>query len=203
MKTHELKTVQPFFDEVLAGRKNFEFRKNDRGFETGDILILKEYDKESDTYSGREIKVKVDYILENYYSFDLQDFCIMSVSNLDAKKELIELRRVKEEYLSVAPRLEKFAELKGHWSTILFIPQDLGFEHQTHKPKGHHTMDVFHKDGFATTKGDDGLWIVQHGENIMKFKINNKFEAFVIFNALGLKLDQRTDFELVVNDEEE
>lgn len=117
--------------------------------------------------------------------------------------ELMQLRRIKEEYLSVAPRLEKFAELKGHWSTILFIPQDLGFEHQTHKPKGHHTMDVFHKDGFATTKGSDGLWIVQHGKNIMKFKINSKFEAFVIFNALGLKLDQRTDFELVVNDEEE
>lgn len=202
MNTHELKTVQPFFDEVMAGRKKFEFRKNDREFKTGDILILKEYDKEKDEYSGREIKVRVDYILENYYSFDLQDFCIMSVSSLDSVQELIDLRQMKQEYLSVTPRLEKFAELKGHWSTILFIPQDLGFEHQTQKPKGHHTMDIFHKDGFATTKGADGLWIVQQGDNTMKFKINNKLEAFVIFNALGLKLDQRTDFELITEEEE-
>ena len=38
MITHELKLYTIFCDDVLSGRKNFEIRNNDRGFQTGDHI---------------------------------------------------------------------------------------------------------------------------------------------------------------------
>ena len=35
---HELKLGWNFCDPVLSGRKTFELRKNDRGFQTGDLI---------------------------------------------------------------------------------------------------------------------------------------------------------------------
>ena len=37
---HELKCWERYFDAVADGRKTFEVRKNDRAFQTGDILEL-------------------------------------------------------------------------------------------------------------------------------------------------------------------
>lgn len=39
-QTHLLKTVQPFYNDVAAGRKTAELRFNDRGYAVGDILLL-------------------------------------------------------------------------------------------------------------------------------------------------------------------
>jgi hypothetical protein len=41
---HELKIWPQYFDAVMTGRKNFEVRKNDRGFQAGDVVILREWD---------------------------------------------------------------------------------------------------------------------------------------------------------------
>lgn len=60
---HELKTWQFYYADVISGNKNFEVRKGDRNFEVGDTLHLKEYDPHSNTYTGRECRVKVGYIL--------------------------------------------------------------------------------------------------------------------------------------------
>lgn len=43
MNKHELKLDTKFFSDVKSGKKNFEIRNNDRGFEIGDILELKKY----------------------------------------------------------------------------------------------------------------------------------------------------------------
>lgn len=43
MKIHELKCWPLEFRAAHSGRKRFEVRKNDRGFETGDIVILHEF----------------------------------------------------------------------------------------------------------------------------------------------------------------
>ena len=47
---HELKTEQKYFKEVVAGRKTFEMRVNDRDFNVGDFLALNEIDKKRELY---------------------------------------------------------------------------------------------------------------------------------------------------------
>lgn len=66
MKTHELKTVQPHFDHVRSGAKRAEIRRDDRGFAVGDVLVLREYDATTDSYSGREVEVRVTHVLAGY-----------------------------------------------------------------------------------------------------------------------------------------
>lgn len=38
MKTHKIKLLLNFCDDVLSGRKSFEIRENDRGYQTGDHI---------------------------------------------------------------------------------------------------------------------------------------------------------------------
>ncbi len=62
MIAHELKTWPDPFRAVASGRKKHEVRKFDRNFEVGDLLILQEYDPNTNLYSGQELKVHVSYI---------------------------------------------------------------------------------------------------------------------------------------------
>lgn len=69
MTTHELKTIVPYFEEVRTGRKNFEFRKNDRHFQRGDGLWLREWHVRKgspDVYTGREILCTISYVLTDF-----------------------------------------------------------------------------------------------------------------------------------------
>jgi ASC-1-like (ASCH) protein len=59
---HKLKTINPYFNDVYAGRKTFEVRIDDRKYKEGDTLTLQEYVNGQKT--GAEITVSVDYILE-------------------------------------------------------------------------------------------------------------------------------------------
>ena len=60
---HKLKTWPTFFYDVVMGSKTFEIRKNDRGFNVGDELILQEYEPDTKTYTGEEFSVMVDYTI--------------------------------------------------------------------------------------------------------------------------------------------
>lgn len=42
-RIHEVKSVQPHFDDVASGRKTAELRLDDRGYEVGDTLRQLEY----------------------------------------------------------------------------------------------------------------------------------------------------------------
>lgn len=44
MTTHRLKTWPVYWDAVASGDKNFEVRRDDRGFQKGDILELAKYE---------------------------------------------------------------------------------------------------------------------------------------------------------------
>jgi len=79
---HELKTWEEFFEQIWSGDKRFELRRNDRGFEVGDTLILREWDRQNERYTGRSIEALVTYILEgdNFANFGLmKGFCCMEI----------------------------------------------------------------------------------------------------------------------------
>lgn len=60
---HDLKTWPAFFAAVLAGDKRFELRRDDRDYQVGDTLLLREWDPETQEYSGREVTAPVTYIV--------------------------------------------------------------------------------------------------------------------------------------------
>lgn len=63
---HELKTYPKYFQETIEGsNKPFEIRKNDRNFQVGDVLLLKEWDNIK--YTGREVGAMVRYILDDKF----------------------------------------------------------------------------------------------------------------------------------------
>lgn len=75
MKIHELKIQPHYFEKVVSREKTFELRKNDRDFQVGDVLVLKEWEYEllekndfgeerwgNPHYTGREIKKKITYV---------------------------------------------------------------------------------------------------------------------------------------------
>lgn len=65
-KTHELKIYPKYFEEILDGKKTFEIRKDDRDFQVGDSIVLKEWDNIK--YSGREIQAIIKYMLMMHLS---------------------------------------------------------------------------------------------------------------------------------------
>lgn len=63
MKTHELKTNLNILKMYLVAIKTFEVRKNDRNFEVGDIITLREF--ENGKFTGKSINVEIVYILND------------------------------------------------------------------------------------------------------------------------------------------
>jgi hypothetical protein len=70
-QTHHLKTNLEVFQHSWEGTKTFEVRFNDRNFQVGDLLVLRENATDEAgrhlSYTGRYIKAKISYILEAKY----------------------------------------------------------------------------------------------------------------------------------------
>lgn len=64
MNIHELKTWPKYFQDIIDGLKDFEIRYNDRDFQVGEKAILHEYDPETNTYTGRELAIRIKYIVK-------------------------------------------------------------------------------------------------------------------------------------------
>lgn len=65
------KKIWPEYFEILkSGRKKFELRLADFDIKEGDILLLEEWNPETNQYTGRKIEKTVDYVLK----FNLNDF---------------------------------------------------------------------------------------------------------------------------------
>lgn len=65
-KTHDLKTWPEPFELIITGRKLFEIRRNDRNYEVGDILKLREFYQGQNKYSGRHVTARVLSVIEGY-----------------------------------------------------------------------------------------------------------------------------------------
>jgi len=78
-KYHELKTWPIYFSAIVRGDKTFEVRLNDRGFQPGDYLILKEYDPQKKEYTGRVTVKYVQYILNDSLDGIDDGYVIMSL----------------------------------------------------------------------------------------------------------------------------
>lgn len=75
-QTHHLKTWPQYFAALWSGDKTFEIRYNDRGYQRGDVLVLREWTRDNcgcatvpphdpncTGYSGRTVTARVGYVL--------------------------------------------------------------------------------------------------------------------------------------------
>jgi hypothetical protein len=79
---HRLKTWPLYFKEILDGNKTFDIRKNDRGFKTGDWLLLEEYNPSTDTYTGRKLCFEIGFMLQGEWGLP-SDICCMSLIEIE------------------------------------------------------------------------------------------------------------------------
>lgn len=78
IKIYELKTETAYFRPLLDRKKNFEIRKNDRGFRVGDWLKLREI-YENGRYSGREVLREITYVFSDE-EYGLKDgYCVLGL----------------------------------------------------------------------------------------------------------------------------
>lgn len=118
MKTHHLKTIQPFFDEILSGDKQFELRKNDRDFKAGDTAWLEEYDSKLDAYSGRKIRCTICYVLTDFPGLQ-KEYCIFAFSSIKHPEQRIPLPMKEASWSIIA--LEIFATFAIVIAIISFV----------------------------------------------------------------------------------
>jgi hypothetical protein len=89
---HELKTWPVYFDRLMSKEKTFEVRKDDRGFQTGDHVVLREFDphhcsqsshctdpKCEKRYTGRELRFKVGFVYRQGAGLDCGEYVVMSL----------------------------------------------------------------------------------------------------------------------------
>lgn len=91
---HELKTWPIYFQDIIRGGKNFELRKNDRGFKVGDHVKLMEYmpagfgayaNNIVGHYTGAFTIFKITYILTGgLEGLGLKDgYCILALQPIN------------------------------------------------------------------------------------------------------------------------
>ena len=69
MKTHNIKIRKKFADEVVARRKTFEIRNNDRNYQKGDIIQFQAVDNKTGMPIGHKInhqKWCITYLLSGW-----------------------------------------------------------------------------------------------------------------------------------------
>lgn len=78
-KVHYLKTWPEFFEAVLGGQKNFEIRRNDRGFKTGDGVVLQEYEPVAKQFTGRSITFEIGFVLDDKRFGLCSGYCVFTL----------------------------------------------------------------------------------------------------------------------------
>ena len=68
---HELKCLTEYFLQVCAGRKNFELRKDDRGYRIGDKVVLLEWDPKNGYTGAKTRELTISYILRDKPEYGL------------------------------------------------------------------------------------------------------------------------------------
>ena len=62
---HELKIWPQYFEAVRSGVKRYEVRSNDRVFQVGDEINLREWDPAPAAYTGRTVSVKIVHVTDS------------------------------------------------------------------------------------------------------------------------------------------
>lgn len=72
---HEIKILPQYYEAVSKGIKQFELRKDDRDYQVGDLVRLREWDGKG--YTGNKMIVGIKYVLRDCPEYGLMEgYCI-------------------------------------------------------------------------------------------------------------------------------
>lgn len=76
---HQLKIERRFFNDIEVAGKRFEVRRDDRGYQVDDVLVLREV--KDGKLTGRIVYALVIYIHRNddQYAFLSEGYCILGI----------------------------------------------------------------------------------------------------------------------------
>jgi ParB family chromosome partitioning protein len=83
---HELRCWPEPFEHIRRELKRFEYRRDDRGFQVGDGLRLREWSPDSQAYTGDEARALVTYVLRGNVFGVPEGFCVMSIVLVDVER---------------------------------------------------------------------------------------------------------------------
>ncbi len=81
-RLHELKLWPEGFKAIITGNSTAQFRKDDRGFQVGDRLMLKEFEPLHHKYTGREIEIYVTHITRGPDFSIPEGYAVLSVTRV-------------------------------------------------------------------------------------------------------------------------
>jgi Domain of unknown function (DUF3850) len=108
MKTHELKTWPEFFEPISNGKKTAELRYNDRDYQVGDVLHLREWEPKlgewdrhrgAGSYTGRQCWRVVTHVLHGVGTVG----AIAPLRGLSSKYVMLSLQRPENQGASLVP----------------------------------------------------------------------------------------------------
>lgn len=78
MQVHQVKCWMRYFPAIADGIKNFDLRKDDRGYNVGDEIVFEEYQLSTKEYTGRVVRRRIKYILRDFEGL-FPDYCILGL----------------------------------------------------------------------------------------------------------------------------
>lgn len=88
-QTNDLKCLPDYFHAIARGDKTFEVRRDDRGFQKGDILNLREWTPKSKSlipeYTGNAEQVLVTYVLTGGQFGIEPGYVVMGIKQFDVE----------------------------------------------------------------------------------------------------------------------
>jgi ASC-1-like (ASCH) protein len=77
---HKLKILPEYFEIQKSGLRQFEIRKNDRGFKVADEIVLREWDGKN--YTGRILNRSITCIFGDNFEGIERGFCVIGTMEL-------------------------------------------------------------------------------------------------------------------------
>lgn len=95
MKIHNIKILEEYARDVLAKRKTFEIRYNDRDYQVGDIIIFVVVDTNNKLkkHSLNNAVWKITYILDDFYGLR-NDYIAMSIEEMSGIEILLHAQKL-------------------------------------------------------------------------------------------------------------
>ena len=95
LKLHEVKTLSEHYTEVLAGRKSHEVRLNDRDYQVGDVLNMREIELDGE-YTGQEMNAQITHVLHGGQFGIAEGWCVLSLTSIAPTKAINLIRLLRD-----------------------------------------------------------------------------------------------------------